>query len=190
MLVPEHLRAPFEKVLEGTLGFSITEDPHFKDTPRRWLNMLRSFCIPYTADGDLSKQFPLSTTGQEIDGGIVIQRGINFAALCAHHLLPFQGKATVAYIPQNKVVGLSKLARLVYGHSHKHPSVQELITNEVADDLMTYLNPIGSACIIEASHGCMTCRGVEQVGTVTTTSALRGAFATNDAARNELLQLL
>ncbi len=120
---------------------------------------------------------------------IVLLRNIDFHSMCEHHLLPFTGKAHVAYMPDGKVVGLSKLARLVDGFA-KRPQVQERLTTQVADALMEELNPMGAACVIEASHSCMTIRGAKKTGSVMVTSALRGIFKENLASRNEVLSLM
>jgi GTP cyclohydrolase I len=120
---------------------------------------------------------------------VVLLRDIEFHSLCEHHLLPFTGKAHVAYIPDGKVVGLSKLARLVEGYARR-PQVQERLTTQIADALMEELNPIGAACVIEAVHTCMTMRGVKKHGSTMVTSELRGIFKTNPASRAEILSLM
>ncbi|HSU67471.1 MAG TPA: GTP cyclohydrolase I FolE [Tepidisphaeraceae bacterium] len=120
---------------------------------------------------------------------IVLLRDIEFNSLCEHHLLPFTGKAHVAYLPDGKVVGLSKLARLVEGYARR-PQVQERLTTQIADALMEELNPIGAACVIEAVHTCMTIRGVKKHGSTMVTSELRGIFKENPASRAEILSLM
>ena len=121
--------------------------------------------------------------------GIVLLRDIEFHSTCEHHLQPFKGRAHVAYIPVEKIVGISKLARIVDLHARKLQN-QERITKSVADDLVQYLNPLGAAIIIEAAHGCMQCRGVGKQNAVMTTSAMRGVFFDNPEARSELMQLI
>lgn len=120
---------------------------------------------------------------------VVLLRNIEFHSLCEHHLLPFTGKAHVAYLPDGKVVGLSKLARLVDGFARR-PQVQERLTTQIADALMEELNPMGAACVIEATHTCMTIRGAMKPGSVMVTSALRGIFRKNPSSRNEILALM
>lgn len=120
---------------------------------------------------------------------IVLLRDIRFNSLCEHHLLPFSGKAHVAYIPDGKVVGLSKLARLVEGYARR-PQLQERLTTQIADAIMQELRPIGAACVIEATHNCMTIRGIKKHGSEMVTSALRGSFRTNPASRAEVLSLM
>jgi GTP cyclohydrolase IA len=120
---------------------------------------------------------------------VVLLRDIEFHSLCEHHLLPFTGKAHVAYLPAGKVVGLSKLARLVEGYARR-PQVQERLTTQIADALMKELKPIGAACVIEAEHTCMTMRGAKKHGSIMVTSALRGIFKDNPASRAEILSLM
>ena len=120
---------------------------------------------------------------------VVLLRNIEFHSLCEHHLLPFTGRAHVAYLPDGKVVGLSKLARLVEGYARR-PQVQERLTTQIADALMEELNPIGSACVIEAMHTCMTIRGAKKPGSTMVTSALRGIFKENPSSRAEILTLM
>jgi GTP cyclohydrolase I len=120
---------------------------------------------------------------------VVLLRDIEFHSLCEHHLLPFTGRAHVAYLPDGKVVGLSKLARLVEGYARR-PQLQERLTTQVADALMDELNPLGAACVIEAVHTCMTLRGVRKPGSVMVTSALRGIFKENSSSRAEIIALM
>src|ERR1700691_5831839 len=120
---------------------------------------------------------------------IVLLRDIEFQSLCEHHLLPFTGRAHVAYLPDGKVVGLSKLARLVEGYARR-PQVQERLTTQIADALMDELSPIGAACVIEATHTCMTIRGARKTGSTMVTSALRGIFKETPASRSEVLSLM
>ena len=121
--------------------------------------------------------------------GIVLLSNIEFHSTCEHHLQPFSGKAHVAYIPVDRIVGISKLARIVEHHALRLQN-QERITKNVADDLVTHLNPLGAAVIIEASHGCMRCRGVRKQNSIMTTSAMRGVFFEKSEARAELMQLI
>ena len=131
----------------------------------------------------------LNTVFHEQYDEVVLLRDIEFHSLCEHHLLPFTGKAHVAYLPDGKVVGLSKLARLVDGYARR-PQVQERLTSQIADALMEALNPMGAACVIEATHTCMTIRGAKKPGSVMVTSALRGIFKENSASRAEILSLM
>jgi GTP cyclohydrolase I len=131
----------------------------------------------------------LRTVFHEQYDEVVMLRDVEFHSLCEHHLLPFTGRAHVAYLPDGKVVGLSKLARLVEGYARR-PQVQERLTTQVADALMEELNPIGAACVIEATHTCMTIRGAKKPGSVMVTSALRGIFKENPSSREEILTLM
>ena len=131
----------------------------------------------------------LKTVFTERYDEVVLLRDIEFHSLCEHHLLPFTGKAHVAYLPDGKVVGLSKLARLVEGFARR-PQVQERLTTQIADALMDELSPIGAACVIEATHTCMTIRGAKKHGSTMVTSALRGIFKENPSSRAEILSLM
>lgn len=130
-----------------------------------------------------------STFNAEGYDGIVLLRDIEFNSTCEHHLQPFSGRAHVAYIPVERIVGISKLARLVEIHARKLQN-QERITKGIADDIEEHLSPLGCAVIIEARHGCMTCRGVRKQNAVMTTSAMRGVFFEKAEARTELMQLI
>ncbi len=120
---------------------------------------------------------------------MVVLRDIPFYSMCEHHLLPFMGKAHIAYLPDGKVVGLSKLARVVEAFARR-PQLQERLTSQIADLLMKKLQAKGAAVILEANHTCMTIRGVKKPGSVMVTSAMRGLFRTNLATRNEAMNLL
>jgi GTP cyclohydrolase I len=120
---------------------------------------------------------------------MVLVKDIEFASCCEHHLLPFMGKAHIAYLPNGKIVGLSKLARVVEAVA-KRPQVQERMTEAIADLIMTHLKPRGVAVIIEASHTCMTIRGVRKPGSMSITSSMRGGFLDNAATRAELMALV
>ncbi|MAK77953.1 MAG: GTP cyclohydrolase I FolE [Euryarchaeota archaeon] len=130
-----------------------------------------------------------STFNAEGYDGIVLLKEIEFHSTCEHHLQPFSGSAHVAYIPVGQIVGVSKLARLVDMYARRLQN-QERITQSVADALVDHLHPLGCAVILEASHGCMRCRGVAKQNAVMTTSAMRGVFFEKSEARAELLQLV
>lgn len=120
---------------------------------------------------------------------IVLVKDIRFASMCEHHLLPFFGNAHIGYLPNGKVAGLSKLARAVELMSRR-PQVQERMTEELADLLMNELGARGVGVVLEATHTCMTIRGIRSPDSLCTTSAMRGAFRENQATRNELLSLV
>lgn len=167
---------------------AIGEDPDregLKKTPSRVARSYRELMAGLRID----PREHLTTVFHEKYDEIVLLRDIEFHSLCEHHLLPFTGRAHVAYLPAGKVVGLSKLARLVEGFARR-PQVQERLTTQIADALMEELNPIGSACVIEAVHTCMTIRGAKKHGSVMVTSALRGIFKENPASRAEILSLM
>lgn len=121
--------------------------------------------------------------------GIVLLKDIEFHSTCEHHLQPFSGRAHVAYIPVDRIVGISKLARLVDRHARRLQN-QERITTGIVEDLVAHLAPLGAAAVLEARHGCMRCRGVMKQHAVMTTSAMRGVFFDKSEARSELLQLI
>ena len=156
------------------------------DTPSRVVNSWKEIFSGYAKD---PAEVLSSTFNAEDYDGIVLLRDIEFHSTCEHHLQPFTGKAHVAYIPVERIVGISKLARIVDLHARRLQN-QERITKGIADDLENYLNPLGAAVIIEASHGCMKCRGVKKQNSVMTTSAMRGAFFERNEARIELMQLI
>ena len=120
---------------------------------------------------------------------VVLVRDISFCSMCEHHLLPFIGKAHIGYIPDGKVVGLSKLARVVEVVSRR-PQVQERMTEEIAELLGQELGAKGVAVVVEASHSCMTIRGVRKPGSLCVTSAMKGLFRNNMSSRSEVMQLI
>jgi len=120
---------------------------------------------------------------------IVLAKDITFASMCEHHLLPFMGRAHVAYMPSGKVLGISKLARAVDMLSRR-PQVQERLTNEIADLIEALAAPRGVAVILEATHTCMTIRGVKKPGSIMVTSAMKGLFRDRLATRGELMNLI
>lgn len=119
----------------------------------------------------------------------VVLRDIPFHSMCEHHLLPFAGEAHVGYLPHGRIIGISKLARVVESYARR-PQVQERMTNQIADDIMNELNAKGVAVILRATHLCMTCRGVKKPGSVMITSALRGTCKSDARSRGEVMMLL
>lgn len=121
---------------------------------------------------------------------MIILKDIPFYSVCEHHLLPFLGKAHIAYLPRaNRILGLSKLARIVEIYA-KRPQLQERLTSQIADTLSKAVNPLGVLVIIEAEHLCTTMRGVQKPGSKMVTSAIRGIFRKNDSTRKEALELI
>jgi GTP cyclohydrolase I len=131
----------------------------------------------------------LRVTFDEGHQEMVVLRDIPFASMCEHHLLPFTGFAHVGYIPKGRVVGLSKLARLVEGYARR-PQVQERMTSEIADAIMEELAPQGCGVVIEATHTCMTIRGIQKPGATMITSAMRGGFKRRPETRAEFLEII
>lgn len=127
--------------------------------------------------------------GEEHYQEIVMVREIPFYSMCEHHFVPFHGLAHVAYMPNGRVTGLSKLARLVEGYARR-PQMQERLTAQVADALSERLEPLGVLVVIEAEHLCMSMRGVKKPGAMTVTSAVRGLMQSNAATRSEAMALL
>ena len=167
---------------------AVGEDPDregLRDTPARVARMYAEMFAGLRQDPRLLLQ---KTFTQKYDEMVVV-KDIEFASVCEHHLLPFLGKAHVAYLPNGKIVGLSKLARVVEALARR-PQVQERMTEELADLLLAELDPRWVGVIVEASHTCMTIRGVRKPGSVCTTSAMRGAFRDNALTRGELLSLV
>jgi len=120
---------------------------------------------------------------------LVVLRDIPFNSMCEHHLMPFEGHAHVAYIPDGQVVGISKLARVVDEFAHR-PQVQERLTSQIADLLMNKLAAKGVAVVLTATHACMTCRGIKKAGSVMVTSAVRGSCRSDARTRGEVMTLL
>jgi len=157
-----------------------------KDTPRRVTEAFAEMTAGYFADP--AKLLAVSFEAEKYDE-IVALANISFVSMCEHHLLPFTGRAGVAYIPRDKVVGLSKLARVVDVYARRF-QLQERLTKQIAEAIDIHLAPRAVAVVIEAEHSCMTCRGVMKQGAVMRTSCLTGGFQTDPAARAEALRLL
>lgn len=167
---------------------AIGENPEregLRETPARVARMYTELFAGLHQEPDIHLQAMFDEDHHEM----VVLRDIPFNSTCEHHLMPFEGRAHVAYIPGGKVLGLSKLARLVDVFAHR-PQVQERLTSQIADVLAQRLNVKGCAVVLEAVHTCMTCRGVKKPGSVMVTSALRGIMHTNQATRAEVLSLL
>jgi len=155
-------------------------------TPQRVIESFEEIYSGYSGNSELILDATFNSEGYD---GIVLLRDIEFHSVCEHHLLPFSGKAHIAYIPIDRIVGISKLARLLDMHSSRLQN-QERVTKGIADDIEAVLAPLGCAVILEASHDCMQCRGVKKQNSVMTTSAMRGVFFDKQEARGELLQLI
>lgn len=174
------VEAAIQLLLEG-IGEDVNREG-LADTPTRVARMYEEICggLDETAEEHLSKTFASSNSE------MVIEKDITFYSLCEHHLMPFYGKAHIAYIPNGKVVGLSKLARTVEVFARR-PQIQEQLTGQIADAIMETLKPQGVMVYMEAEHMCMTMRGVKKPGAKTVTTACRGAFAENDSLKQQVL---
>ena len=156
------------------------------NTPDR---VIQSYDEIFSGYSDDASEILDSTFNAEGYDGIVLLRDMEFHSTCEHHLQPFSGKGHIAYIPVDRIVGISKLARLLDMHS-KRLQNQARITQSVADDIVENLRPLGCAVILEAQQGCMKCRGVRKQNSIMTTSAMRGVFFDKQEARTEVLQLI
>ena len=156
-----------------------------KQTPQRVARMYAELLGGMRED----PQKHLRTIFTENYDEIVLLRNVPFYSICEHHLMPFIGTAAVAYLPSGSVLGVSKLARVVDCFARRL-QVQERLTNQIADFLMQNLKPQGVAVVLEASHSCMTIRGIKKPGSIMVTSALRGIFKKDPRSRNEILSLM
>jgi GTP cyclohydrolase I len=157
------------------------------DTPARVARAWREYARGYGEDPARH----LSRTFEEVGGydEIVLLRDIPFQSHCEHHMAPIIGKASIAYLPADRVVGISKLARVLHGYARRL-QVQERLTAQVADCICEHLQPQGVAVVIEASHACMTARGVHTPGVMMTTSRMMGVFRKDERSRREVLALM
>ncbi|MGV6820955.1 MAG: GTP cyclohydrolase I FolE [Parvularcula sp.] len=178
-----------EDAVRNILRF-IGEDPDREgllDTPKRVVDAFGEYFAGYDQNPDEY----LQRTFEQVGGydSIVLLRDIPFHSHCEHHMAPIIGKAHVAYLPTDRVVGISKLARVVHAYA-KRLQVQERLTAEIADCIKRVLQPQGVAVVVEATHACMTCRGVETPGVVMTTSRMMGVFREDARSRQEVMQLM
>ena len=157
------------------------------DTPDRVVRSYEEFFSGYAAD----PKAILERTFEEVEGydEIVLLRDIRLESHCEHHMVPILGKAHVAYMPHRRVVGISKLARLVEAYA-KRLQIQEKLTSQVANAINEILQPLGTAVVIEAAHQCMTTRGVQKAGVTMVTSRMLGTFRENGETRRELLAMI
>lgn len=158
-----------------------------RDTPKRVARAWREYARGYDED----PAHHLSRTFEEVGGydEIVLLRDIPFQSHCEHHLAPIIGKAAIAYLPGDRVVGISKLARVLHGFARRL-QVQERLTAQVADTIWAHLKPLGVAVVIEATHACMTARGVSTPDVMMTTSRMMGVFRDDERSRREVLALM
>jgi GTP cyclohydrolase I len=187
---------PYERVIDQPrieravreILAAIGEDPDrqgLHETPERVARMYAELFGGLHVDPSRHLRRVFEETYDEM----VLVRDIRFNSMCEHHLLPFMGIAHVGYVPRGKVVGLSKLARVVEEISRR-PQLQERMTHQIADLISQELDPKGVIVVVEAEHSCMTIRGVRKPGSLTVTSAVRGLFKTNESSRAEALALI
>ncbi|WP_305096263.1 GTP cyclohydrolase I FolE [Croceibacterium aestuarii] len=157
------------------------------DTPKRVARAWKEYCLGYTEDPAIH----LSRVFEEVGGydEIVLLKDIPFQSHCEHHMAPIIGKAAIAYLPTNRVVGISKLARVLHGFARRL-QIQERLTAEVAQCIWDNLEPRGVAVVIDASHACMTARGVRTPGVSMVTSQVMGLFRSDHRSREEVLKLM
>ncbi len=172
------------RTMIGDLGLN-SQDEGLADTPRRIADMYLELFQGLWQD----PREVLNVTFDEKHEEMVILRDIPFYSMCEHHFLPFHGEAHVGYLPNGKIVGLSKLARAVEVFAHR-PQVQERLTSQIADCVEEVLGAKGVGVVISAEHLCMTARGVRKPGSSMVTSAMRGRFRSDNATRSEFLRLI
>lgn len=186
------------RMLLGTIPGEDPEREGLKETPHRVAMMYEEIFGGYEMDPKsiLGKTFDAGKMHDEecedadiYANGLVVVKDIPFFSHCEHHMVPFVGKVDIAYVPGKRVVGLSKLARLVECFARRL-QIQERLTNQIADAIKEELKPEGVMVIIQAEHLCMTMRGVKKPGAKTVTSSVSGVFTSNDAARSEVLSLI
>jgi GTP cyclohydrolase I len=179
--------ARIEKAVREILS-AIGEDLNrdgLKDTPARVARMYGELLAGMHDDPNTH----ISRVFNENYDEIVLLRDIPFYSICEHHLMPFIGSAHVAYLPAGKILGVSKLARIVDCFARRLQT-QERLTYQIADCLMSNLKPLGVAVVLEAAHSCMTIRGIKKPGSVMVTSAVRGLFRKDPRSRNEIMSLI
>lgn len=170
-------------LLEG-IGEDVNREG-LKDTPDRIARMYEEIYAGMDEDAGehLKKTFLVD------NNEMVIVKDITFYSTCEHHMMPFYGKAHVAYIPNGRVVGISKLARTVEVYA-KRLQIQEKMTGQIADAIIKYLEPLGVMVVVEAEHMCMTMRGIKKPGSKTVTMATRGVFKENEALKNQFFNMM
>jgi GTP cyclohydrolase I len=179
----ERMAAAVREILIG-----VGEDPDREGLRQTPMRVARMYAEVFSGLREDPRQH-LKTFFTEQYDELVVLRDIPFNSMCEHHLLPFAGKAHIAYLPDGRIVGISKLARVVEAYARR-PQVQERMTNQIAELLMEDLHAKGVAVIIQATHMCMTCRGVKKPGTIMVTSALRGRCKADARTRSEVMMLL
>jgi GTP cyclohydrolase IA len=167
---------------------AVGEDPDREGLQQTPMRVARMYAEVFSGLHENPRQH-LKTFFAERYDELVVLRDIPFHAMCEHHLLPFAGDAHIAYLPDGRIVGISKLARVVEAYARR-PQVQERMTNQIADLMMEELHAKGVAVLLRATHLCMTCRGVKKPGSLMVTSALRGTCKSDARTRGEVMMLL
>lgn len=183
--IPREVELAFRTILRWT-----GDDPDREgllDTPKRVAKAWKEYCCGYEEDPAIH----LKRTFEEVGGydEVVLLRNIPFHSHCEHHMAPIKGNAHIAYLPRDRVVGISKLARVLHGYAHRL-QIQERLTAQVADCIWEHLQPLGVAVVIQASHACMAARGVHTPGVALSTSRMMGVFRNDPASRREVLSLM
>lgn len=177
------IEAAVRMLLEG-IGEDVNREG-LQETPSRISRMYEEICSGMQEDAGVHLEKMFTVDHNEM----VLEKDIVFYSMCEHHMMPFYGKAHVAYIPDGKVVGLSKLARTVEVYARRL-QIQEQMTGQIADAIMEHLAPQGVMIMVEAEHMCMTMRGVKKPGSKTVTVATRGVFAEDETLQNRFFQML
>ena len=193
LVAPQQEKLPVPKEVAEAIRTLIRwagDDPEREgllDTPKRVARAWKEYCQGYGED----PAYHLSRIFHEVGGydEIVLLKDIPFQSHCEHHMAPIIGTASIAYLPRDKVVGISKLARVLHGFARRL-QVQERLTAQVADTIWQHLQPKGVAVVIEATHACMTARGVSTPGVMMTTSRMMGTFREDERSRREVLALM
>lgn len=183
MVNKEKVEAAIRLLLEG-IGEDVNREG-LRDTPERVARMYEEICggMEQSPKEHLEKTFPAENSE------MVVEKDITFYSSCEHHLLPFFGKIHIGYLPDGKVVGLSKLARTVEVYARRL-QIQEVMTAQIADAIMEYLQPKGVIVMVEAEHMCMSMRGIKKPGSQTITLACRGEFSKDEDLKNTFFRLL
>lgn len=183
MVNQDKIREAVKLLLEG-IGEDVSREG-LLDTPDRVARMYTELF----AGMDTDAREPLSKVFSVENNELVMVKDIDFYSMCEHHMLPFYGKAHIAYVPDGKVAGLSKLARTVEVYARRL-QIQEKMTGQIADDIMKYLAPAGVMVVLEAEHMCMTMRGIKKPGSRTVSVAARGVFEDNPVLQDRFFQML
>jgi len=182
----KHLQDAIEHMLDDPDIRKHMTDDHIKHTPRRYVQAFIEFFSGCYQD---PKEIIGTSFEEHTYDEMIIVRNIDFVSFCAHHLVPFIGTVAFGYLPDHRVVGLSKIPRMVEVLSHR-PQIQERLTSSIVDTFQEVVQPRGCGAVVSANHMCMAIRGVKQANTITDTIALRGEFLKNSSMKQEFLTLV